>query len=366
MKQQTIVISGINMVEGGIFTILDNCLQKISIYSENKNLKIIALVNDKSKFDYPNITYIKFPKSKKYWILRLYYEYIYFKKLSKKIKPDVWFSLHDISPNVVAKKRFVYCHHPTIFYKPTLKDWKFDYKIGLFSIFYRYLYQINIKKNEAVFVQQHWIKKEFESLFKIKNVAVSNPEFIGNSNNKKRALELDKIHFFYPSFPRTFKNFEILLDALQLLENSILKKLVFHFTIDLKSNNKYSNYLFKKYKNHKNIHFTGILSKTEILAYYNSIDCLVFPSKLETWGLPLTEAKAFHKPILAANLPYAKETIGDYDRVSFFDVDNPKELAQLITEYMNNTIQYQGNKYQFDKSAQFNDWNSIFNFILKN
>ena len=53
------------MVEGGIFTILDNCLQKISSYSENKGIKVIALVNDKSKFNYPNIEYIEFAKSKK-------------------------------------------------------------------------------------------------------------------------------------------------------------------------------------------------------------------------------------------------------------------------------------------------------------
>ena len=143
MKQYTIVLSGVNMVEGGIFTILDNCLQKISIYSQDKNLKIIALVNDKSKFNYPNIEYIEFPKSKKSWFMRIYYEYFYFKKLSKKLQPDIWFSLHDTSPNVIAKKRFVYCHHPTVFYKPSLNDWKFNYKIGVFSILYKYLYQIN-------------------------------------------------------------------------------------------------------------------------------------------------------------------------------------------------------------------------------
>ena len=66
-----------------------------------------------------------------------------------------------------------------------------------------------------------------------------------------------------------------------------------------------------------------------------------------------------------ANLPYAKETIGNYDKVSFFDVDNPQELADLINEFVNKTIQYQGNKYTFDKNDQLNNWNSIFDFMLK-
>ena len=366
MKQDIIVISGVNMVEGGIFTILDNCLQKISGYSENKGIKVIALVNDKSEFNYPNIEYIEFPKAKKFWFLRLYYEYFYFKKLSNTIKPDVWLSLHDVSPNVVCKKRFVYCHHPTIFYKSTLKDWKFDYKIGVFSLLYKYLYQINIKKNDAVFVQQNWIKKEFESLFNIQKVIVCKPEYVEKITSEKIALEEDKVHFLYPSFPRTFKNFEIIFEAIQLLDKSIRNKARFHFTTIKNNPNKFATHLYQKYNNLEEVVFWDKIDRKELLKLYNSIDCLLFPSKLETWGLPITEAKGFGKPVLLANLPYAKETIGNYDKVSFFDIDNPQELADLINKFVNKTIQYQGNKYIFDKNDQLNDWNSIFDFMLKN
>ena len=135
MAKKTIVISGINMKEGGLFTILDNCLQKISDFSKTNEIRVIALVCDENLFKYPNIEYIAFPKAKKSWIARLYYEFIYFNKLSKIIRPDVWLSLHDVSPNVKAKKRFVYFHHPTLFYKSTFQDWKFDIKLG-FSPYY--------------------------------------------------------------------------------------------------------------------------------------------------------------------------------------------------------------------------------------
>lgn len=364
MKQNTIVISGVNMVEGGIFTILDNCLQKISIYTQNKDLKVIALVNDKSKFNYPNIDYIEFPKSKKSWFLRLYYEYYYFKKISKEIKPDIWLSLHDMSPNVVARKRFVYCHHPTVFYKSTLKDWKFDYKIGVFSILYKYLYQINLKKNEGVFVQQNWIKKEFESMFNIQNVMVSKPEYVENITNEKIALDQNKIHFLYPSYPRTFKNFELIFEAIQLLDQSIKNKVQFHFTTIKDNPNKYATYLYNKHNKLEEVSFWGTIDRDELLKLYNSSDCVLFPSKLETWGLPLSEAKAFDKPILAANLSYAKETVGDYEKVSFFDVNSPKELASLITNFVDQTIVYQGNKSVIGTN-QLHSWFELFDFILK-
>jgi len=365
LKQKTIVISGINMVEGGIFTILDNCLQKIAIYNQSKSIKVIALVHNKSKFNHPNIEYIEFKKAKSSWFLRLYYEYFHFKKLSKKINPDIWLSLHDISPNVIADKRFVYCHHPTVFYKPTFRDWKFDYKIGVFSLLYKYLYQINIAKNNTVFVQQHWIKKEFESLFNIKNVIVSQPEYTEKTTTETIGLEKDKIHFFFPSFPRTFKNFEIFFDAVELLDKSIRENIHIHFTTIKDNPNKYAKHLFYKYNHLKEIRFWETLNREELLKLYNSTDCLIFPSKLETWGLPVSEAKAFHKPMFLANLPYAKETVGNYDSVSFFDVNDPEELASLITKFVNKTIIYQGNKTEIETGNQLNNWFELFDFILK-
>jgi glycosyltransferase involved in cell wall biosynthesis len=46
--------------------------------------------------------------------------------------------------------------------------------------------------------------------------------------------------------------------------------------------------------------------------------------------LPLSEAKSLGLPVLAANLPYARETLGVYDKVNFFDPDDPYQLADNI------------------------------------
>ena len=365
MDKSKIVISGINMTEGGLFTILDNCLQQIELYNKNLDHEIIALVADKSRFNYQNITCIEFPKSKKNWLFRLYYEYFYFKKLSKELNPEIWLSLHDVSPNVTCKKQFVYCHNPNMFYKPSLKDWFLEYKVGVFYLFYNFLYKINIKKNQAVFVQQNWIKSEFENRFKLDNVQVSKPIIEIESSKEKIILDDSIIHFFYPSFPRTFKNFEIIFEAMNYLNKDVLEKINIHLTLDEKNANKYTNHLLKKYGNHKNIILTGILSKNQMFSYYNSIDCFIFPSKLETWGLPISEAKFFNKSMFLANLEYAEETVGDYENVSFFDIDNPKELAQLITDFVNKKIVFQGNIAFKNEQKSLNGWFELFDFITK-
>ncbi len=366
ISKPKIIISGINMVEGGIYTILDNCLQQIERYNEAKKYEIIALVHDKSKFDYPSITFYEFPKSKKYWIYRIYYEYYYFKKLSEKWQPLIWFSLHDITPNVVCEHQFVYCHNPNMFYKPSAKEWVLDYKMGVFGIFYKYLYQINLQKNTNVFVQQHWIKEIFEKKFSISKITVSKPEFSEELTNSKINLKPKKIHFFYPSIPRFYKNYEIIFDATKLLSAEILEKIEIHFTNIKESKTKYGKEICSQYKSNKEYVFLKSLNRSELLTYYNSIDCLIFPSKLETWGLPISEAKAFQKTILVANLPYAKETVGNYEKVSFFDVDRPQELADLITNFVNKEIVFDGNKYHYSDKNQCNNWFEVFDVITKN
>lgn len=352
------------MVEGGIFTILHNVLQELSEFNKNNTIEVIALVHDATKFNFPNIQLIEIPNSKKSWLFRLYYEYFYFKKLSKKIKPDVWLSLHDTTPRVMAKKQFVYCHHPTTFFKPTWKDWKFDYKIGVFSLLYDTLFQLNITKNHTVFVQQHWIKEVFEKRFQIKNIKVALPEFVEEITTETYNFENDKIHFFYPSFPRSFKNHEIILEAIKILPTEIKEKSQFHFTTIKDSKEKYAQFLVKEYGFLNNVVFYGKVKRKQLLSMYYSMDCLIFPSKIETWGLPISEAKAYKKPLFLANLPYAKETCGDYEKVTFFEETNAENLAQLITEFVKGAHQFEGNKKPYETNEDLQNWKEVFHYIL--
>jgi len=363
LNKQKIVVSGINMVEGGIFTILHNVLQEFSEYIQNENIEIIALVNDASKFNFPTIQFIEFPRAKSSWFLRLYYEYYFFKKLSKKLQPDIWISLHDTSPRVVAKKQFTYCHHPTTFFKPTWNDWKFDYKIGVFSLVYDFIFKFNIRSNHTVFVQQHWIKDIFQKRFKIDNIKVAIPEFVEDFSTEKMDLDSNKIHFFYPSFPKSFKNIEYIFEAIQLLPESIKNQCEFHITGLKNNDNKYVSFLNTKYQN-CNINRLDLLDKKTMLKYYNSIDYLIFPSKIETWGLPISEAKAHHNNMLLANLPYAKETCGNYEKVSFFDIKNPGDLAQMIVDIVEKKHIFHGNKIEINYKEELHSWKELFDYMI--
>ena len=370
MNKKTIVLSGINLIEGGPLTIYKDCLRCVEKYFL-ENYEIVALVHNRelfSEFD-SRIKFIEFMDSKKSYLKRFYYEYFYFKRLSKKLKPYLWFSLHDMTPNVVTDKRAVYCHNPIIFYDVKRKDVINEFKMFMFSRFYKYIYKINIKKNNFVVVQQDWIRKRFKKIFKIKNVVVAHPNVvIDDSNNNYKNTKIVKNSFLYPSFPRIFKNFEVICKAVEILENKNIENFKVYLTID-GSENIYSKEIVEKYGRLKCIEFIGLQTRENLMKYYSKIETVIFPSKLETWGLPISEAKAFGKNIILADLEYAHETLGTYEKVMFFGPDDAEKLAEKMEMLINDdenmkNIEFDGN---FEKNIEkpfCKNWKELFDILL--
>ena len=370
MNKKTIVLSGINLIEGGPLTIYKDCLRCVEKYFL-ENYEIVALVHNRelfSEFD-SKIKFIEFMDSKKSYLKRFYYEYFYFKRLSKKLKPYLWFSLHDMTPNVVTDKRAVYCHNPIIFYDVKRKDMINEFKMFMFSRFYKYIYKINIKKNNFVVVQQDWIRKRFKKIFKIKNVVVAHPNVvIDDSNNNYKNTKIVKNSFLYPSFSRIFKNFEVICKAVEILENKNIENFKVYLTID-GSENIYSKEIVEKYGRLKCIEFIGLQTRENLMKYYSKIETVIFPSKLETWGLPISEAKAFGKNIILADLEFAHETLGTYEKVMFFGPDDAEKLAEKMEMLINDdenmkNIEFDGN---FEKNIEkpfCKNWKELFDILL--
>ena len=212
--KKIIIVSAVNLVEGGPLTVLHECLSYISGNLADE-FEIIALVNRKELLPFENIKYLEFPKSKKSWVNRLYYEYYYFGKLAKQLNPVLWLSLHDMTPSVTAPRLAVYCQNASPFYKLSLKDAWLAPKFALFNILYRYLYLINIKKNDFIIVQQNCLRNKFKKFANASKIIVAHPNI--SSIEKGDFVLAGENIFFYPSFPRVFKNFEIICRAAEIL-----------------------------------------------------------------------------------------------------------------------------------------------------
>lgn len=79
--------------------------------------------------------------------------------------------------------------------------------------------------------------------------------------------------------------------------------------------------------------FLGFVPDAELSALYRNAAWFVFPSLYEGFGLPAVEAMANGCPVLAARAASIPEVCGDGAR--YFDVDDPRSLADLLTEVAN-------------------------------
>lgn len=321
----TIVISAVNIVEGGMLKVLQDCLRAVREYLPN--WRIVALVNNMGVVDVEGVEAILLPKAKSSWLRRVYTEYFTFNRISKDIKPDIWWSLHDMSPRVKAKSQFVYCHNCAPFTRFSLRELATEPTLLMFSTIYSLFYRINIKSNLAVIVQQGWLRRKFEERYGVQNVIVAHP--IESREGPELSIMGPVSTFVYPALPRVFKNFELICDAATLLETETDWNGRILLTI-ASDENRLTRDLFQRYGKVRGLHFIGRQNRAEMTRLYGEMDCLLFPSRLETWGLPITEAKSLGKPMIVADLPYAHETAGTYDHVRFVDPSAPQALADIM------------------------------------
>lgn len=374
-KIKSIVISAINFYEGGPLSISFNIIDELT-KSRYSSLSVVIFVHKRSLFQKyltcKHIKFIELPLSRRNYLFRLYYEYIYFYFYSKKKKIDLWWSLHDITPNVKATKRVVYCHNPTPFYKSNWKEFIISPKLFLFVKLYKYAYLINLKKNTYIIVQQSWIREKFIELYRInrEKMIVAHPRIEngdGKDLPKNDVLQDGYVRFIYPCIPRVFKNIELIARAVKILSNNSQLKFIVYLTID-GSENRYSKQIWKKYNHLSQLRFIGFQDFETIGNLYSKCDALLFPSRLETWGLPLTEIQKFNKKILVCSLPYAYETIGSYKNVHYLDANNYRlwadEMAKIIREGLN--YNYFNNMGYINKSSNLDskDWHSLFKTLF--
>ncbi|OIQ97575.1 glycosyl transferases group 1 [mine drainage metagenome] len=341
LKTKVLVISAVNFTEGGPLTILRDCLASASHYLPS-DWKIVALVHDKGLVNAARVKLISVPNAKSSWIKRLYYEWVVFRKISKKLKPDLWFSLHDITPRVISRRQVVYCHNPSPFYKLSLREAIFEPKFLIFNLFYKYLYGVFINRNHWVVVQQDWLRDAFKKLFGSLPIIVAYPSVNITKSSEVVAQSERPVIFFYPALPRVFKNFEVIGEAARVLAERGVSGFEIRITIS-PNENRYSKWLYSEYGRVPNLHFIGRQDRLGVSRNYQAASTLLFPSKLETWGLPISEAKAYKKRILVADLPYGKETVGNYQNVTFFEPTNAVMLADLIQEITESKLQQLGN-----------------------
>ena len=141
----------------------------------------------------------------------------------------------------------------------------------------------------------------------------------------------DTFEIAYVALYRDYKNFDILLSALKLLEKMGVPARL-HLTLDRSKSQVHAlEEKASKLGITDRIINHGQLDRAAVTRLYEQSHVLIFPSMCESFGFPQVEAMAFALPIIAADTPVSREVCGD--AAAFFPADDDKALASLIQRF---------------------------------
>lgn len=265
------------------------------------------------------------------------------------IEPVAAISLQNTGFKVGKKVHtYIYYHQPIPFYPFKWNPFKRQEQIFWFyKIIYPFFVDLFLDKGTTVFVQLDYIKRGFARKFKHPNdlIKVYLPTIsIPQNTVERRSHRLDILQLLYPATPYFYKNHRVIQSALEHIDLDVNVM----FTIDKKQ---------VKFEDSR-IKSIGTQSFEQIWDLYHSCDALIFPSYMETFGLPLLEAAMTGMPIIAADLPYAKEVLYGYEGVKYVKYDDSRAWAEAIEQLE------KGKRYQPIDISNRAGWKELFEEFL--
>ena len=271
---------------------------------------------------------------------RLHFDHFSGAQYLSRFKPDVVFSLQNTLPSGKIKsrngfaKKIVYVHQPLGFQDSRrfsfLKSEERHYAV------YQHLISKDINSSivhaDKTIVQTDWmreavIKKTKVNPQKVVKILPDVPDtgvrFAGSSGIFTK--------FIYPAGAILYKNHQIILDAAKILNKRGIVNFEVKFTLEREE------LPWLKGELSPNIYFAGSMPREELLKNYED-SVLIFPSYIETFGVPMAEARKSGAIVLAANTPFAREVLNDYSNAYFFSSFTPRTLAVLMKRVIEGRI----------------------------
>jgi len=208
-------------------------------------------------------------------------------------KSDVLFSPANIAPIFVPKsKKLVLTIHDVAFLTYPDSFSKF------FRLYYKFLIPFGIKRADSIITVSNYSKELIEKYYPQAKGKV-NAIHLGVDSSFRVLGDEKKEQILYVGSLNERKNFslpEVGGDAVVYCDpndiNDIKDK------IEMVLDDKKSQEVLKRAKEHPNIEFKSNVSDDELIELYNSSKLFVYPSFYEGFGLPVLEAMACGTPVV--------------------------------------------------------------------
>jgi glycosyltransferase involved in cell wall biosynthesis len=315
----------------------------------------------------PGVTYIGHATPR---FERVACDFFKFRRIIKQqgFVPDVVLSFQNSGIRFSGARQIIYFHNPLPL---TDKQWNFlkskqERKLFFYKNIYYYYIRTLLQKNGRIVVQAHFLKKAFARKFHFpeSQIYVLKPTFNDIGNLKDISPypfeESGTYNFIYPAVEHLYKNHILLAEALNELKKAeapLVEKIRIHLTIQPEQNPSFYRYIQEKGLL-KQFVFHGKVQQQQLFQMYKGSIALLFPSYIETVGLPQIEAAAFGLPVVDSDLEFAHEALQGYEGVTYLSHTDPQQWAHAIKSLCQSPKHFQPWHAKTE-----NSWHKMFDII---
>lgn len=328
-----VVVNALNLTGRGGRTILANCLQA---FDRTMPDDWTATAYVAPGIELPPMARVRLvPITRRWnsWADRLWLELIGLAQMEAAQPIGLFLSLQGASARILAWRKAVYCHQNLPLAPLPASVAIRHRRFALQRLIYDFLYRFAIGRDDWVIVQQQWTRDAFRSRYGRRRVIVARPVPADApiAHFRKPPAGVGTLRILCPlaAFPN--KDVETAIETAHLLRQAGLD---FELTLTIDRNESgYAAELAQRAATVPEILLVGLLAPTELSHAYQQHHLMLYPSRVESWGLPLSEGKAHGIGIIATDHPYAREAVGDYDGADFFPAGDAEAAANCIISY---------------------------------
>lgn len=237
------------------------------------------------------------------------------------------FCFGNLAPLLTRSKNVVVFMHNALYFESALWS-SFPLKARLRLMFESFLFRLTIHSASKFLVQTPHMKRQLSKLSVDPKRIIVAP--FANISAENHSAGSDK-SFICVSSGDSHKNIKNLILAWEVLaEEAIYPRLL--LTLSKKQYPSLVDWIDAKiYKHQMQIKNLGSLNHSDIRGIYKSGSTLIFPSLVESLGLPLIEAREANVDIIAPELDYVRDVVCP---VETFDPLSSISIARAVKRYL--------------------------------